>query len=68
MIVARRQYKRIKYMVFKYNKTDKLQKLAQIENKDPKAFWTGVKKIISPLQETSHNIDPDSWVVEYHTK
>ncbi len=36
MIVARRKYKKIKYVVFKYSKRDKLAKLASSENKDPK--------------------------------
>ncbi len=65
MIIARRQYKKIKYTVFKYNKRDKLEKIAHLENKDPKAFWTGIKKIISPTNDSSNNITPNRWIEHF---
>ncbi len=61
-IIARRQYKRIKYLVFKESKEKRLLKLAKIENSDPKAFWKTVKKIICPQLQPSNDISAQNWV------
>ncbi len=65
MIVARQKYKKIKYTVFKYNKRDKLEKIAHLENKDPKAFWSGIKKIINPNKDSSNSITPMRWIEHF---
>ena len=64
-IIARRKYKKIKYTVFKYNKRDKLEKIAHLENKDPKVFWSSIKKIISPGHDSANNVTPNSWVEHF---
>ena len=59
---AKRQYKSVKYTIFKTAKEKQLLKLAQLEGKDPKNFWNSVKKIISPGSVSASRINAKSWV------
>ena len=61
-IIARRNYKRIKYLLFNKNKADRLMKLAKIEATDPGKFWRSVKQITSAKSKGNGQIDPKEWV------
>lgn len=64
-ITARKNYRKIKYLVFNKNKEKALYKLANIESKDPKKFWKIVKKLINPHQNIGQSIHPNSWVAYF---
>lgn len=61
-ITARKNYRKLKYLLFNKNKEKSLHILADMEMKDPKGFWKSVKKLINPHQITGVTISPDSWV------
>lgn len=63
-IINRSRYKRLKYTYFRYNKEDKLMKLANIESTDPKLFWKTVRRFTASKKTTS-NIKPDEWVKHF---
>ena len=45
-IKAKKTYKKIIYLTEKYNKMDKLSKLAEIESKQPNLFWKTIKSLM----------------------
>ena len=61
-IIARREYKKIKYLIFNKNKMNNLVKLAKIQASDPGKFWKTVKKITSTRPAVSGQIGPQTWV------
>ena len=62
---AKRKYKKLKYLLFKKDRDNRLYELAELEKKDPKQFWQGVKKIISNKKVETNMINADSWVTYF---
>ncbi len=54
------KYKKIKYLVQRYDKEDKIHKLAEIETKQPQLFWKSVKSLM-PRNKSKPNINPENW-------
>ena len=64
-IVERRNYRRAIYSAKRIAKVKQIDKLSQLEKFDSKAFWKGLKKIISPKDESLQNIDKSEWVEHF---
>ena len=64
-ITARKNYRKLKYLLFNKSKEKSLYKLADMESSDPKVFWKIVKKLISPQQMTGLTVSPNSWVAYF---
>lgn len=45
LIKCRRKFKRLKYLIERYKKEDKIKKIAELQKKDTKAFWAGIRKL-----------------------
>ena len=60
-IKTKKTYKKIIYLTEKYNKMDKLSKLAEIESKQPNLFWKTIKSLM-PRDKNKPNISSDEWV------
>ena len=61
-IVERRNYRRAIYAAKKLSKEKKINDLLNLEKLDVKAFWKGLKSIISPKDDSIDNIDKGQWV------
>ena len=57
----KRQYKRIKYLMLNTSKSNRINKLADLESKDPSKFWAAVKKITKKTPNEKPNISPEAW-------
>ena len=66
MISLKNKYKKIKYLLTKYSKEDKIRKLAFMENRQPQIFWKTVKSLM-PKNKNKTNINSDNWL-KYFTK
>ena len=60
LIKQRWSYKRIKYLIEKYKKEDKMKKIASLEGKDPRAFWAAIRKL-SCSKHIESLITPGAW-------
>ena len=46
-------------------KVKQIDKLSNLEKIDSKAFWKGLKAIISPKDDSIENINKDEWVTHF---
>jgi exonuclease III len=60
-ISQRSKYKKIKYLTQRYQKEDKLYKLAMIENKQPNLFWKSIKSLM-PMKTATPQINSTDWI------
>ena len=60
-IKQRNKYKKIKYLTERYQKDDKLYKLAMIENKQPNLFWKSIKSLM-PKKNAESQIHSKDWI------
>ena len=61
-IVERRNYRRAIYAAKKVVKEKKINDLLDLEKLDVKAFWKGLKAIISPKDSSVDSIDKNQWM------
>ncbi len=60
MIKCKKSLKNLIYLIDRYNKEDKIKKIASLENKNPKQFWTHIK-YLTKKQSNKANISPSKW-------
>ena len=64
-IIERRNYRRAIYAAKRMTKEKQIDKLNQLEKCDSKAFWKGLKDIISPKDNSVENINRNEWVSHF---
>ena len=64
-IIERRNYRRAIYAAKRITKEKKIDMLNKLEKYDSKAFWKGLKAIISPKDNSVENIDKNEWVSHF---
>ena len=64
-IIERRNYRRAIYSAKRMAKVKQIDKLSQLEKYDSKAFWKGLKDIISPKDNSLQSIDKSEWVEHF---
>ena len=65
-IVERRNYRRAIYAAKRISKEKEIGKLLDLEKRDTKSFWKGLKAIISPKDDSIKNIDKDEWINHFN--
>ncbi len=61
LIKCRKTLKRIKYLIDNYKKENNIKKIAALEKKDPKSFWSSIKRL-NKHNSITPNITPGRWV------
>ncbi len=61
---CRKTLKRIKYLVENYKKEQNIKKIAQLERKDAKSFWSSIK-FLNKQNSIRPNITPAQWLSHF---
>ncbi len=64
MIKCRKSLKNLIYLIGRYKKEDKVKKIASLENKNPKQFWSHIKHL-TKKQSNQANISASKWYVYF---
>ena len=57
-IIEKKKYRKVIYRAKKVAQELKLNRLADLENSDPKRFWADVNRILPPQEDSMSHIEP----------
>ena len=60
-LAAKKKYRQTLYRIKNFTQENKLNKLADLEKKDPKTFWKGVKQLVKDKSTEPVNISHQQW-------
>ncbi len=64
MIKCRKSLKNLIYLIERYKKEDKINKIASLEKKNPKQFWSNIK-LLTKSKTNKANISPSKWFLYF---
>ena len=60
-ILDKRRFRKAIYKAKRIYQENKINRIAELENSDPKRLWRDLNKIIKPMNDCTNSIDPDKW-------
>ena len=66
-IIEKKKYRKVIYRAKKVAQELKLNRLADLENSDPKRFWADVNRILRPQDDSMSHIEPAKWLNHFKT-
>ena len=58
----KRRFRKAIHIAKRIYQENKINRIAELENSDPKIFWRELNKIIKPTNDCINSIDPEKWL------